>query len=75
MGVENEYEFLGEYAAKLIRKKARQLVGRYGFAELDIKDLEQELAIDLHLRLLKFDPVKASHCLVSEEVGQKQALS
>ena len=51
---------LDDYAAWLIGHKARQLVGRAGFTEDDLPDLEQELAFDLLRRLRNFDPRKAS---------------
>ena len=59
MGNENKYEGLDEYAVKLIRHKARQLVGRAGFVEADRHDLEQELVLDLLRRLPRFDPTLA----------------
>jgi len=49
----------GTHAENLIRHKARQLVGTYGFTEADREDLEQELRIDLLRRLGKYDPTKA----------------
>jgi RNA polymerase sigma-70 factor (ECF subfamily) len=56
MGNENRYDGLDEYAVKLIRHKARQLVGRAGFVEADRHDLEQDMAVDLLRRLPRFDP-------------------
>ncbi len=56
MGNENKYEGLDDYAIRLIRHKARQLVGRAGFVEADRQDIEQELVIDLLRRLPRFDP-------------------
>ncbi len=56
MGNENKYEGLDEYAVRLIKHKARQLVGRAGFVEGDRHDLEQEMVVDLLLRLSRFDP-------------------
>ncbi len=51
---------LGSYAARQIRFRARQLIGRYGFTRDDREDLEQELALDLLRRLPRFDPERAS---------------
>ncbi len=48
----------GDYAENLIRRKARQLVGKYGLAESDREDLEQDLRLDLFRRIGKFDPLK-----------------
>jgi RNA polymerase sigma-70 factor (ECF subfamily) len=59
MGNENKYKGLDEYAVRLIKHKARQLVGRAGFVEADRHDLEQELVIDLLRRLPRFDPAIA----------------
>lgn len=59
MGNENKYEGLDAYAVRLIKHKARQLVGRPGFVEADRHDLEQELVLDLLRRLPRFDPAIA----------------
>lgn len=59
MGNENKYEGLDAYAVKIIRHKARQLVGSAGFVAADRHDLEQELAVDLLRRLPRFDPALA----------------
>ncbi|MHB1843257.1 MAG: sigma factor [Deltaproteobacteria bacterium] len=59
MGNENKCEGLDAYAVRLIKHKARQLVGRAGFVEADRHDLEQELVIDLLQRLPRFDPTLA----------------
>ena len=56
----NQLDAHDHYTANLIRHKARQLVGKYGFSESDRDDLEQELSIDLVERLPKYDPSKAS---------------
>ncbi|MBK8915019.1 MAG: sigma-70 family RNA polymerase sigma factor [Phycisphaerales bacterium] len=49
---------LDEYATTLIRLKARQLIGQYGFSRSDREDLEQELTLNLLIRLSRFDPSK-----------------
>jgi len=59
MGRDNRYEGLDEYAVKLIRHKARQLVGRAGLVAADRDDLEQDMVMDLLHRLPRFDPSKA----------------
>jgi len=51
---------VNEYAANVIRYKARQLVGKAGFTESDRDDLEQEMMLDVIARLPKFDPNKAT---------------
>ncbi|MFH1680409.1 MAG: sigma factor [Candidatus Eisenbacteria bacterium] len=59
MGSVNTYLAVDEYVAHHIRHKARLLVGRYGFRETDIEDLEQELTLDLLQRMPKYDPDRA----------------
>ena len=49
-----------DYAAQLIRRKAKQLVGRYGFKPCDQEDIEQDLSLDLWCRLERFDPNKGA---------------
>lgn len=59
MGTTNCYDGVDEYAVRIIKFKARQLVGQAGFTDSDRNDLEQEMVIDLLRRLPKFDPSKA----------------
>ncbi len=59
MGFDNHPEAVDEYAVRLIKYKARQLVGRVGFTESDREDLEQEMLLDLLRRLPKFNPKRA----------------
>jgi len=44
------------FARALIRKKAKQLVGRAGYRHQDREDIEQELALQFVRRLPSFDP-------------------
>ena len=55
----NSYTGIDTYAARLIRIKAHQLLGKAGFTENDRHDLEQELIIDLLQRMRHFNPAKA----------------
>ena len=55
----NRYDGIDDYGVKLIRHKARQLVGRAGLVEADRHDLEQDMALDLLRRLPRFDPARA----------------
>ncbi|MBI3722356.1 RNA polymerase subunit sigma-24, partial [bacterium] len=57
--VENTYPGLGDYAVKLIRTRARELVRSGRFTAADQDDLEQELVIDLLKRFPKFYPAFA----------------
>lgn len=52
---------LNDYALKLIYHKARQIVGKAGYTQDDVDDIEQELALDLLRRLPKFDPARATY--------------
>ena len=47
------------YARDVIRHKAWQLIGKYGFTFDDYDDLQQEMMLDLLRRLGKYDPSKA----------------
>ena len=58
MGSSKQYD-LNEYARNTIRHKARQLIGKYGLTPDDDEDLQQEMALDLLVRLPKFDPGRA----------------
>ena len=65
-------ETLTPYLTALIEVKARQLVGKAGFTQDDVKDIEQDLIQDLLERLPKFDPAKASlHTFADRVVGRK----
>lgn len=52
---------LTDYALKLVRHKARQIVGKAGYTETDVEDIQQDLTLDLLERLGKFDPAKAKY--------------
>lgn len=53
-------EGIDGYAAWLVRRKARQLIGTAGFTESDREDLEQEMRLDLITRLPGFDRDKGT---------------
>jgi DNA-directed RNA polymerase specialized sigma24 family protein len=57
---ENKYDHLSEYARTLIRVKARQLVRRPEFSRADTEDIEQDLAIQIHLKIAQYDPSRSS---------------
>ena len=74
MGSENRFEGIDEYAAKLIRYKARQLARRADFSESDQEDLEQEMVLDLLRRLPRYDPRRAQrNTLIARVVEHKIA--
>jgi RNA polymerase sigma factor (sigma-70 family) len=54
-----EYSEFEQYAAKVIRIKARQLIGNYGFTPDDLEDIKQDMWLDLHQRLPKYDANRA----------------
>ncbi len=55
-GIDIEQELTSGFAAKLIRRKAKQLVGRAGFTRSDRADLEQEMKLRVWQRFGRFDP-------------------
>ncbi len=55
MGAQNDAEKVNQCALRLIRCKARQVAGRYGFSKSDIEDLEQEFWLDLLQRRSSYD--------------------
>jgi RNA polymerase sigma-70 factor (ECF subfamily) len=60
MDTNRHNEPLTPYLTALIEVKARQLVGKTGYTQDDIKDIEQDLTQDLLERLPNFDPAKAT---------------
>ena len=60
MDTKTQNKRLTPYIASLIEVKARQLVGKAGYTQDDIKDIEQDLIQDLLERLPKFDSAMAS---------------
>ena len=72
MDTNRKHEELNKYTMTLVQCKARQLVGKAGYAWHDIKDIEQDLIRDLLERLPKFDPAKATlNTFVDRVVGSK----
>jgi len=60
MNLQNRYEGIEKSAVLLVRSKAKQLVGRYGFTKSDRADIEQELMRDLCQHLPRFNPKRAN---------------
>jgi len=60
MNLQNRYEGIEKDAVLLVRSKAKQLVGRYGFTKSDRADIEQELMRDLCQHLPRFNPKRAN---------------
>jgi DNA-directed RNA polymerase specialized sigma24 family protein len=59
-GRDERLDPLGEFATRLIRRKAKQLCRRLGFNRSDRPDLEQELALIVLRRAADFEP-RRSH--------------
>lgn len=65
---------LDEFSARLIRLKARQLVGKAGFTRSDQDDLEQELTLKLLKNRAAFDPAQSHwHAFVTTVVERHAA--
>lgn len=63
---------LSEYDRKLIRYKARQLVGQFGFNVSDLEDIEQNLLLHVLERMERFDPQRGcEHTFVARVVSHK----
>ena len=52
-------QFLDQDTMRLVHRKARQLIGKFGFTSSDRDDLQQELVLALLERHEKFDPAKS----------------
>lgn len=69
-----EQDGLNNYASDVIRHKARQLIGKYGYRRHDCEELMQEIIQDLLVRFPRFDPNKASkNTFIARLVDRKVA--
>lgn len=59
MNSKNTYREFDEYAANLIKHKARKMVGTAGYTSDDLHDIEQDLMLDLLQRIKKYNPAIA----------------
>lgn len=76
MEVDNSYRgVLNPDTERLVRAKARQLVGRYGFTAEDIPDLEQELASKVVQALPRYDPKKGKRSTYLQRVVDRKVAS
>lgn len=64
-----------QYAARLIKFKARQLCHRTGFTLSDQGDIQQTLWLDLIARLPRFDPKKAQLNTFIARVVERKVIS
>ena len=68
MGADSSRTALDPYVANLIRTKARQLVGHYGFTKSDREDIEQDLTVDLLRRMPNYDASRSGFCTFATRV-------
>jgi len=74
MGVSNYRGNIDEFTQRLIKHKARELVGNAGFTWSDLEDLQQELMLDLLGRLRKYNPERAKRSMfIASVVNHKIA--
>lgn len=66
---------ISDYAATLIRYKARMLSRKRAFARNDREDLEHDLWVDLLKRLPKYDPSKATLNTFIARVVERKVVS
>ncbi len=66
---------IDEYAMTLIRVKARQLIGKYGFTRSDREDLEQDLSIFVLERMRHFDPRRGSDKTFIDRIVNRKVIS
>jgi len=64
--------FIDEYAIRIIRHKAKSLIGKKGLTKSDLEDIEHDLIVDLLQRLPKYDSDKATrNTFISRLVERK----
>jgi RNA polymerase sigma-70 factor (ECF subfamily) len=68
----NSYAGIDTYAARLIRTKAHQLIGKAGFTENDRQDLQQDLMMDLLQRMRHFNPAKSKKATFMTRIVQRR---
>ncbi len=72
MDTNKNHEQLTKYTMTLVQCKARQLVGKAGYTQDDIADIEQDLIKSLLACMPQFDPAKAKlNTFVDRVVGSK----
>lgn len=70
----NSRPLIDDFAARLIRRKARQLVGQAGFTRSDMDDIEQELVLKLLKHRSAYDPAQSHwHAFVTTVVERHTA--
>ena len=68
-----QHKKMDPYAAKTVKFRARQLLGKACFSASDREDLEQELSFDLLRRSHRYDPERAGRRTFTDRVVQRHA--
>lgn len=71
-GIDLQQELTDGFAAKLIRRKSKELVGKAGFTRSDRDDIEQDLRIALFERFEQFDPEVAHWNVFATTIIERQ---
>ena len=61
-------------AKKIIHRRARLLIGLFGFTEHDVPDIQQELFLELYKRIENFDPEKSRESTFIARVIESKVL-
>jgi RNA polymerase sigma-70 factor (ECF subfamily) len=69
----SENDFL-QLACRITRKRARLLIGLFGFTEHDIPDIQQELFLELYKRRENFDPAKSKESTFIARVVESRVI-
>ena len=71
---EGDEPIIDQFTARLIRRKAHQLVGRAGFTRSDREDIEQELRLKILKHFSSYDPQQGHrHAFVTAVVERHAA--
>lgn len=78
MGTHTPHNLFGpelfSLAKKIIRRRARLLIGLFGFTEHDVPDIQQELFLELYKRQKSFDPEKGKESTFIARVIESKVL-
>lgn len=71
----HEERSLSDYAATVIRNKARRLVGQFSFTATDRADIEQDLAVHILKQLRNFDPRRGNQATFIRRIVDSKVAS